>query len=146
MFSRLGGSRQCVRSIAAVGDGVRKQFDHLEELDDGPRPAMHEQQRHGRRFGRTDMQEMDVGIVGGRHGLGKRVELYLEPTPNQVVSPVGGQVQQVVERNALRPSPIRRQVRAQFRNRVRPTRARQPGKRTRGRPVLSGPTRRSSKS
>jgi hypothetical protein len=77
-----------IRDAPAVGRRVRERFDYLEELDDGARPAVRHEQRHGLLMRRADVRELDVQPVDLGDELRQLVERRLDLAPVVVCAPI----------------------------------------------------------
>src|SRR5262245_64209414 len=64
---------ESILGATSVRRWIRKRIDDLELLDDGSRPTMGNDDRQRVRMMRTNMYEVDVDPVDGRHELRKRV-------------------------------------------------------------------------
>ena len=97
-----------VGRVAAVARRIAQRLDDVEELDDRARPAVgeHERERAGvrrRRVEHLDAEAVGRADVGHEAQLLEAVQLGLDPAPVVAVGPVGAQLLDVGERDALRP-------------------------------------------
>src|SRR5579872_398438 len=82
---------------------IAERADHVEELDDGPRPPVEHEQRGRVLLGRLHMEEVHTLAVDGRDVLGPCVEASLERPPVEGFAPGAGKVLEVIERYAPLP-------------------------------------------
>ena len=54
---------KCVRWIASIRAWICKRSNYIQELDNRSRPTMGQNERQRIRFGRTDMQEMNIRSI-----------------------------------------------------------------------------------
>ena len=77
-----------VCGIATVLGGVYQRVDHLVKLDDGPRPAVSDDQRHRLWMWALAVDEVDGETVNSGLELREAVEVSLPGAPVVVVQPV----------------------------------------------------------
>ena len=90
-----------VGRVAAVGGRVGERADDVEHLDDGPRPAVRDDDRQGVLVRRLHVDEVDVEAVDLGQELREGVEPGLEPAQVVVAAPVAGELLRRRERHAL---------------------------------------------
>ncbi len=94
---------EAVFRVPAEGFRVGEPWDDVEELDDGARPSVREEQWHGIGMSRPGMDEVDRLPVNPGLELAERVQpIFLDP-PVVAVEPVVDQLAQVVGRDAVLP-------------------------------------------
>ena len=97
---------ECVLGVASMTLRVGKRTDDIEELDDGSRPAVGDDQRQGVRVAALLVNEVDVDPVDRRREVGKAVDPGLLPPPVELVQPVRAQLLHVVEVGAVTPPAV----------------------------------------
>ena len=81
-----------IRLGAAMRGRVGQRIDELQLLDDGPRPTVGDDNRHGVFVLRADMDEMNVDAVDGRHKLRQGIQPGFDPAPIIVGRPILGEL------------------------------------------------------
>ena len=92
--------------VGAVRARVRERPDDVEELRDGPRPAVRENERQGARLGRADMEEVDPLPVDVGGELRVSVEGPLPDAPVVAGAPVLHERPKDGERHAVIPAGV----------------------------------------
>ena len=77
---------------SAVRSGIGERLDDLHLLDDRAWPSVRHDQRQRVLVLRSNMNEMDVEPVDGRHEMGERSEFRLTLAPVVIRCPVTGEV------------------------------------------------------
>jgi hypothetical protein len=93
-----------VARVAAVGAWVGQRADDAQELHDRAGPAMGEDQRQGLWLRGADVEEVDRLAVDGGGELRVLVQPRLVLAPVVAVTPVGGQLLEIVERHPAAPA------------------------------------------
>ena len=97
---------ECVLGVASVAFRVRERTDDVEELHDGSRPPVRDDQRQGVRVAALLVNEVDVDPVDRRREVGKPVDAGLLFPPVEPVQPPGAQLLHVVEVGAVTPPAV----------------------------------------
>ena len=92
-----------VGRIAAVLGWIDQRLDHLVELDDRPRPAMCDDQRHGAGMRRAHVHEMDVEPVDFGDELREAIEQRFAASPIVRLGPIAADLLDPFARRALAP-------------------------------------------
>jgi hypothetical protein len=92
-----------VGRLTAVADRIRERIDHLDELDNRSRRAVRHDARRRPLNRRTDVQEVDVDPVDGRHELLVAVQPIGDALHVVGFSPVLGERLDVCQRHPHRP-------------------------------------------
>ena len=118
---------------AAMGGRIGERLNYLVELDDGPRPAMGDDERHRLGMRRARVHEMDVKAVNLGGELLKPVESCLSTAPVVVFSPIPAYLLDPLQRRSL--APVINQLG------LRPTGHSQPGLQVVEHVILNGDTK-----
>jgi hypothetical protein len=86
----------------AMGGRIRERVDHLEEFQNGSRPAMSQDQRQCVRMPGANVNEMNVEPVDLGQELRQGIQPCLDPPPTVLRSPIAGQFFDGRQLDALR--------------------------------------------
>ena len=87
---------------ASVRGRVSERSDNLKLLNDGSRPAVCDDDRHGIRMSRADVDEVNIHAIDRRHELGQGVEPGFALSPVIIRAPVAHELLKLCQLRALR--------------------------------------------